>query len=368
MQIKRRAITVGTTFFLAAATGHVMQNGETISARLRGGDAAPAAVLVSATPTVAAAPAPAPVVQASVTPGDMGLPKVAMPEEAPVIAPASLPLVTTASGLPDLPAAQPAPLKAGTALAQRVDALDPAAPKTQSAADANYTAFGIACADPVMSMEVAARAMLKVHVAAPCFANERVTVTHEGLMFTVATDVAGDADFVIPAMAQQAFVNLHFASGDEIGMSQPVSGLEGLNRIAVLWSGGEGLHLSALEAGGGFGSAGHVSAAAPRDRGTSLGGFLVTLGDAAVDRPLMAEVYTAPVQAKVDEVIVEAAVTDETCGKVVNGAIVGKRGLAPVTHDTLSFAMPGCDAVGDQLMLSLGGLPQGPVALAASDL
>ena len=25
MQIKRRAITIGTTFFLAAATGHVMQ-------------------------------------------------------------------------------------------------------------------------------------------------------------------------------------------------------------------------------------------------------------------------------------------------------------------------------------------------------
>ena len=40
MQIKRRAITVGTTFFLAAATGHVMQNGETISARLRGAKSA----------------------------------------------------------------------------------------------------------------------------------------------------------------------------------------------------------------------------------------------------------------------------------------------------------------------------------------
>ena len=43
--MKRRIIMAGTTFFLAAATGHVMQNGDAIGAKLRGalGGSQPAA-------------------------------------------------------------------------------------------------------------------------------------------------------------------------------------------------------------------------------------------------------------------------------------------------------------------------------------
>ena len=47
MQIGRRVLTIGTTFFLAAATGHVMQNGDTIGERMRMANPHPSKVVVA---------------------------------------------------------------------------------------------------------------------------------------------------------------------------------------------------------------------------------------------------------------------------------------------------------------------------------
>lgn len=371
MQIKRRAITVGTTFFLAAATGHVMQNGETISARLRGGETAPVLASVQATaatvvPSTAAASATSAIASAGAQ-GELRLPELLIPVRAPAIDPLPGRPVLTASGLPDLPAIEPAVLGSGVDLAERVEALDVAAATGNSAADANYTVFGIACADPQLTLESGARAMLTATLSAPCFANERVTVIHEGLVFTLATDAAGDVEFTVPALSKVAAVKVRFSSGDEVAMSQVVTGLGSLNRVAVTWRGTEGLHLNAFENGSVFGGEGHVSQATPRDRATELGGFLVALGDATVDQPYLAEVYTAPVATSVDDIVVDVAVSEVNCGRLATGTMLDKRGDGDVVPTSLSFAMPGCDAIGGYVMLGLGPLPQMPVSLAAND-
>ena len=315
MQIKRRAITVGMTFFLAAATGHVMQNGDTISARLRGVDPAPAPVLASVettaaiiTPAVAPASKPdaapeATVLQANAT----GEPDAAAPG-APA-ADTHLPPLKVLSGLPNFPAVQPTPLASGVQLAERIETLDTGAVSTESAADQNYTVFGIACADPSITLEPMARAMLKMTLSAPCFANERVTITHEGLVFAMTTDKAGELVVVVPALAPTARMDVRFASGDSISASEPVSGLDGLNRVAVVWRGAEGLQLGAYENGATFGGAGHVSAGQPRARGPDAGARLVTLGDAPLDHTLMAQVYPAPPPTLLDHSPAAAAAT-----------------------------------------------------------
>lgn len=390
MQIKRRAITVGTTFFLAAATGHVMQNGETISARLRGAAAPEAPVLASvistaATVAKASPPIPKPTGEpamaaapdsaasesnAPTTPAAAHVQAAAtiagMPEseeEARAAVPAK---VVTGAELPDLPNLEPRPLEADLRLAGRIGKLGAGYSKTKSAADANYSVFGIACADPALALESSARGMMKLTLAAPCFANERVTVAHGGLVVAMATDAAGDLSMMLPAFSATARVDVRFATGDTVSATQAVGGLEALARVGVQWQGAEGLRLHAFENGAGFDMPGHVSATAPRDRTTGEGGFLTVLGDPTVDHPLMAEVYTAPAGTVLSEVLVEAPVTDATCGRLVAGqALRMVPGKAAVT-ETVSFAMPGCDAVGDSLMLGLAPVTVPAVAMVTA--
>ncbi len=356
MQIKRRAITVGTTFFLAAATGHVMQNGDAISARLRGGDALEQPVLASVETTA----------------GVLTSASAAVPSVEPAPAPETpdaimkVAAVRSVPGLPDLPAAEPKPLVAGTLLAARMGGLDKGYVRPETAADANYSVFGIACGDSTLSLDATARAMLRVTLSAPCFPNERVVVSHSGLTFAMATDKAGDLDLMLPALAAKAKVDVRIGTEKVMRATHDVTGLDALSRVAVKWQGAEGFHLNAFENGAGFGMVGHVSAAQPRDRATSDGGFLTMLGDPTVDRPMMAEVYTAPVATQVDDIVIEAEVSAATCGRALNGTALRMAPGATTRIEPLSFAMPGCDAVGDFLMLSLGPVADAPVAVVLS--
>lgn len=367
MQIRRRAITVGTTFFLAAATGHVMQNGDAISARLRGAPAPEAPVLASIETTAATIPAAAGAAQPGTAPESPATTlAVAEPvQPKPAATNAAPQAVADTGGLPDLPRAEPVPLDADLRLAGRIGTLDAGYTRPDTAADAAYSVFGIACTEPALTLDPSARGMLKLALAAPCFANERVTVSHAGLVFAVATDKAGDLKLMLPAMTGMAKVEVRFASGEVVSASRRMTGLGALARVAVQWQGAEGLHLHAFENGAGFDMPGHVSAVAPRDRMTREGGFLTPLGDPAVDHPLMAEVYTAPAGTALGEMIVEAPVTDATCARPVSGQVLRMAAGADPARETLGFAMPGCDAAGDSLLLALAPVAVPEIALAA---
>lgn len=374
MQIKRRAITVGTTFFLAAATGHVMQNGDAISAKLLGADSPEQPVLASVEMTagvMASAPASAPLPPVKPAAAETAAPETASPAvaaPAPDLPDAILDVTAARSvpGLPDLPAAEPKPLVAGTLLAARLEGLDKGYVRPETAADANYSVFGIACGDSTLSLEATARAMLRVTLAAPCFPNERVVISHSGLTVAVATDKAGDLDLMLPALTAEATVDVRIGTEEVMSATHDVTGLDALSRVAVQWEGVEGFHLSAFENGAAFGMPGHVSAAQPRDRATSDGGFLTVLGDPAVDHPMLAEAYTAPVATRVDDIVIEAEVTATTCGRALDGEALRMAPGAATRTEKLSFAMPGCDAVGDFLMLSLGPVAEAPVAMVLS--
>ncbi|WP_413848524.1 hypothetical protein [Albidovulum sp.] len=385
MQIKRRAITVGTTFFLAAATGHVMQNGETISARLRGAPVPEKPVLASvestaatitpaavpaATGTVAATGAAAVPAEPAAAPAAAEPPATriatSVPEQPKPEAAAAAPQPAQAgSGLPDLPRVEPAALGVDLRLAGRIEKLDTRYTRPETAADAAYSVFGIACTDPTLALDPSARGMLKVTLSAPCFANERVTITQAGLVFAASTDQGGELKLMLPAMSATAPVEVRFASGEMVSASRSVTGLDALARVAVQWRGSEGLHLHALENGAGFDMPGHVSVTVPRDRMTRDGGFLTVLGDPGVDHPLMAEVYTAPAGTALGGMVVEAPVSAGTCARRVAGQVLRMVPAAAPATETLSFAMPGCDAVGDSLMLGLSPVAVPAVALAA---
>lgn len=346
----------GATFFLAAATGHVMQSGDTISARLRSMSKVEEGV----------APVPG---ETAVTPLQASLVAEAAPEATtPAAMAASDATLQPLPPLPDLPAAEPTPFTAGMLLSARLDGLD-AYQRPASDADTRYDAFGIPCGAPALSLGDAGSGLLAVTVAAPCHPVDRMTVRHAGLLVAMQTDMAGNAAFMLPAMTRDAAVSIDFADGDQARAVQTVDGLDALKRVAVQWRGRPGLRLNVYENGAAYGKPGHVTAAAPRDPATGEGGYVTVLGDPAVGMPMLAEVYTLrtdPAARRVSaDLTIEAEVTASGCGRILHGEALYARAGAEPRRDPLRLAMPGCDAMGDFVMLALPDLAQ-PVNLAAA--
>ncbi len=112
--------------------------------------------------------------------------------------------------------------------------------------------------------------------------------------------------------------------------------------------------MNAFENGADYGDAGHVSSNNPHTPLTGVppaGGYVTMLGDDAVMMPMLAEIYTFPAGGTANaDVVVEAIVTDATCGRTLRGeTVMTLAGKANVTE--LTLAMPDCDGVGDILVL-----------------
>lgn len=208
------------------------------------------------------------------------------------------------------------------------------------------------------SAQPGAAAMVKLTLDAPCMANERFTIHHNGMMFAQTTDDEGRAEISVPALNTSAVFIATFARGDSAVATAEVSTLEYYDRAVVQWSGPEGLHVHALEYGADYGENGHVWAGAARDMASAAkgeGGFITRLGDPGLLNPQMAEVYTFPTGTALQEgdvrLSLEAEVTQANCGKDIEAQTLQKSGTGRMQARELLLAMPECEAVGDFLVL-----------------
>ena len=311
MQLKRKLVMVGATFFLAAATGHLMQNGSSLV-----GGSGPAAKPVA--PKLAAA--------------EM------MPDQI-------VPLAGSATG-------GVAPLT--TAPAPMAPTMLKVAPETPLAA----APAPIDCT-PTLALTRAPAAMMDLALSAPCNLNARVVIKHSGLTLTGVTDAAGQLKTSLPAMASAAHVTIALPGGVQADADLAVPALADYDRVAVQWQGDDAFQLHAFEFGADYGDAGHVSAQTPRTPGYAVqasGGFLTTLGNGAVLLPMLAEVYTFPtghsLRSGVVRLTVEAEVTSATCGHDMLGETLEAHAGAPVKIVDVMLAMPGCDGLGDYVILN----------------
>jgi hypothetical protein len=162
----------------------------------------------------------------------------------------------------------------------------------------------------------------------------------------------------LPALTTDARVTVALPGPQTVSARVTVPDLPDYDRVAVQWQGEDSFQLHAYEFGAEHGAPGHVSGAAPADPRRALdgiGGFLTLLGDSRTEWPLLAEVYSFPVArlsaAGSVELVLEAAITDETCGRPLMGeALEVRRGARPVATD-IDVAMPGCEAVGGYVQL-----------------
>lgn len=196
-------------------------------------------------------------------------------------------------------------------------------------------------------------AMIGLTLLAPCHASERVVLKHAGLAVTAKTSVTGSIFLDIPALEATSKVVVLFSNGETAEAEIALPEAAALGRFAVQWTADDAFQLHAFENGADYGQPGDVSAVTPN---TSLGalprdtGFLTVLGDATVDLPMMAEVYTYPTKPTKVDVIVEAAVSEATCGRELLGETLTSMGGEVFITD-LTVAMPDCEAAGDILVL-----------------
>ncbi len=337
MQIGRRAIMVTGTFFLAAATGHVMQNGDAISARLRG------AALVAA---------PEGLVLTSLTSAstETGASAAVAPGAAAALAKA---VSRSVPDFPEFPAIRPATLGSDMRFAARVNDTLSDYQRPETLADREFDAYGLVCAEPAVTLTHRQPAMLELALTAPCHAAETLRISHAGMSFAVMTDDKGSYRGTIPALAAKGEVTLRLARGADLTAARLVPDLGAVRRFAIAARGPSGLHLNAYLNGAVAGDDGHIRPDNPGLPAPGSGGFLTGLGDAGLPQPMLAEVFTSPANTPAARIEVVAAVGGGNCGRDVLGTTFTADGTVVPQTGAISFAMPGCDALGDLLVMDV---------------
>lgn len=211
----------------------------------------------------------------------------------------------------------------------------------------------------VVGAQTAPAAMVTLTLSAPCAANERLTVHHNGMMFTETTDAAGMLNVTVPALTERAVFILAFSNGDGAVAQTTVPELARYDRTTIQWRGRAGFELHAREFGADYGQEGHVWSGVAQDvDGMTKGdnGFIMRLGDTQSAEPLMAEVYTFPsgMSAKdgIIDLSVEAEVTTNNCGLEVEAQSLEMMTGGQMKTQDLTLAVPGCDAIGSFLVLN----------------
>ena len=346
----RKALTAGGTFCVALGIGFVMQYGDALASRLGVDEpiAGPAerpttapVVTVGSTAVIPQGPTPRPTVDTvtlAAIPQEMAVPTFDMPGAA--VFPSDE--VDVAVATLDAGTASP---KGGNGTSVMTDAPTLAVPEVQ------------ACS-PVMTATAAPMAMVHLTLSDACHRSAPVTIHHQGMMFSALTDADGVLTVDVPALAPDALFVADFKSGIGAAASVMVPEVALVDRAVLQWQGDDGVQIHALEFGAGYADPGHIwadSAGDPALAAEGTRGFLTTLGDPAVSDAMRAEVYTFPggQSARDGQVVlnVEAEITSRNCGRDVAAQSIQIGPDHPVKAVDLTMTMPGCDAIGEFLVL-----------------
>ncbi|EAQ14059.1 hypothetical protein BD830_102344 [Maritimibacter alkaliphilus HTCC2654] len=212
---------------------------------------------------------------------------------------------------------------------------------------------------PTLSLAPLPGALIYTELRAPCDAGGEVQFDHAGLKFTETLDQDGALTVMVPAMTREAAITATF--GDQEKMTEAriqIEDMDDYDRIALIWKGGTGLQLHALENGAYYGEEGHVWAEEPGlpARATDgQGGFITVLG--STTGGYAADVYTYPVSMPTAPAVsIEAQVLETTCEQAIVGDYLRSVQNGQPTGTQVGMVVPDCDAVGEYLVLK--NLPQ----------
>jgi hypothetical protein len=218
-------------------------------------------------------------------------------------------------------------------------------------------ASGFEC-DVALQADPAAGAMVSLALTAPCHGSERVTVHHNGLMFTETVQPDGTLSVTVPALAEKALFIASFLDGSGAVAQTDVTSVPFYDRIVLQWRGDAGLQLHAREFDAAYFSDGHIwhGAQANAERAaTGKGGFLTRLGHFTAPDALLADVYTFPTATTETSgtiaLTVEAEILATNCETQIDAQTLEMTDGGSLHARDLTIDVPSCDTIGDFLML-----------------
>lgn len=204
-----------------------------------------------------------------------------------------------------------------------------------------------------------AAAMVNLSMKASCLPGERVTVHHNGMIFTESTSDTGTLDITVPALNEEAVFIIAFSNGDGAVAQTKVEELAAFDRVVLQWKGQTGFQIHAREFGADYGGKGHIWADAPGNVADAVignSGLIIELGDKNVADALVAEVYSFPKASSglSGEIAlsVETEVSQLNCGLEIEAQSLEMSGNGPIKTQNLTLSVPECDAIGNFLVLN----------------
>lgn len=355
MSRSRQILMAGGTFSAAMAIGLVMLNGDALAAKFTSDEVA------EQTPNIQIEQIPelAQVQTASVLSAPTGQQDDAVALDGPVLEQPQIEEQAPAILADFAPVEVSEPVTAPVQLA----ALDTEAPMADVSADAvasvpTEVAPTLAC-NLLLEAKAMPAAMVDLTLDAPCQANARATIHHQGMIFTTITDDDGGFEIMVPALAQGAVFIVAFDDGEGAMANTEVPDLARYDRAVLQWQGDIDVALHAFERGAHFGGPGHVwmnAAGSMEGVVRGEGGYIMRLGFEGTTNPFMAEVYTFPTATVSNEgtveLSVEAEITASNCGRDVAAQSLQVTSEEGIETLDLEMTMPDCDAVGDYIVLN----------------
>jgi hypothetical protein len=364
MNYKKSGIRAGAVLVVALAAGHLVQtmNATKLASPAKGQPSSVEQVSAGAKPAPAVSTAIAdPVLPATASLGGVATGPVKA-DPAPVLTtaePKVAPAAETApvlAALPELDVPLADTTKSPSTEVAKIDT--PVEPPMVK--DLPAVATTADCKTD-FSLSAGAQAMISVALTAPCRAGERVVLRHAGLAVAEVLPKDGKLILDLPALNAKGEVSVLFSDAEIAKGAVAIPDVASVRRFGVQWMADDAFQLHVLEAGADYGQPGHVWTDAPV---SPNGGYIVALGNPDLALPMMANIYTWPAgQAVSADLMIESAVTAETCGRELLGETLAVEG-GSVTITDLTLVMPECDALGDILVLKNPGLD---VTLSASN-
>lgn len=272
------------------------------------------------------------------------------------------------SSLPETGAQTTRPLSAPTS-APRLDAMSaptadrlPGDPPVASITEVPAAETAPSDCRVEMGAQSSIAALVTLTFEANCAPYTRVSFAHEGMRFAELTDSNGRIEIAVPALAENASFTATLPDGASAEAATEVSSLPFYDRTVLQTEGRSGLTLHAMEFGAGYGDKGHVWAGAPSDPAVAArgeGGFLMMLGDPSLPDADLAQVYSYPSATSLHggevAMSLEAEVLRATCNTEVGATITRIHAGERAAVQQVSLPMPGCDSVGDFLVLKTPG-------------
>ncbi len=231
-------------------------------------------------------------------------------------------------------------------------------------AHANRSEAAPGC-EPTLTAKAAVDALIELVLTAPCHPDTRLVISHADLAFTEQTDQDGNFATFLPALAADARVDVFL--GDDIYQqaSVTVPDIDAYFRLVAQWTGTPGLGLHGFHLGAEFGGEGHLHARKPFDQ-VAEDAFLITLGNRDSAEPMIAEIYSIPIDlASSSRAELVLDFDDSLCGQVVSAYVFSSTSGTPSDVNDTQMMVPECPSETGTLIMDLPLSAQQPADFAS---